>query len=159
MQLSISGVMSDDCRNCVRLCGTMTNSTGARLLITTRISKFSVTNWPVRTGSGYNIRLDGQPVDRKSVENRFSRWLSRPFGQVNSECGNRSVPRTVFVEEIVTTPDGTAPVMMNIFAAGGRTGSRSLCNRLERQRPSWIVLRPQWRPDSHGARRQGSITG
>jgi len=70
-------------------------------------------------GSGYNIRLDGQPVDRKSIENRFSRWLSRPFGQANSEWGYRSVPRTVFIEEIITKPGGTAPVMMNIFAAGG----------------------------------------
>lgn len=70
-------------------------------------------------GSGYNIRLDGRGVERKSIEARFSRWLSRPYGQGNAEWGYRKVPRTVFVEEIITTPDGSAPVLIEVYATAG----------------------------------------
>lgn len=70
-------------------------------------------------GSGYNIRLDGQAVDRQSIENRFARWLSRPYGQAKAEWGYKNVPRTVFVEEIITSADGTAPVMVEVYATGG----------------------------------------
>ncbi|MGI9512966.1 MAG: ATP-grasp fold amidoligase family protein [Anderseniella sp.] len=71
-------------------------------------------------GSSYNIRIDGNTVDRKAIENSFSRWLSRPYGQGNAEWGYKHVPRTVFVEEIVSTPGGTAPVMTNVYTAGGK---------------------------------------
>lgn len=71
-------------------------------------------------GSGYNIRTDGKTVDRKSIETRFARWLSRPYGQGNSEWGYKNVPRTVFVEEIVCTSEGTAPVMTNVYTVGGK---------------------------------------
>jgi hypothetical protein len=71
-------------------------------------------------GSGYNIRIDGKTVDRRDIEARFSRWLSRPYGQGNSEWGYRHVPRTVFVEEMVSTSDGTAPVMANVYTVGGK---------------------------------------
>ena len=71
-------------------------------------------------GSSYNIRIDGETVDRGLIEARFSRWLSRPYGQGNSEWGYKDVPRTVFVEEIVSTPGGTAPVMANVYTVGGK---------------------------------------
>ena len=71
-------------------------------------------------GSGYNIRIDGKTVDRKDIEARFSRWLSRPYGQGNSEWGYKHVPRTVFVEEMVCTSEGAAPVMANVYTVGGK---------------------------------------
>ncbi|MEP1952336.1 MAG: ATP-grasp fold amidoligase family protein [Anderseniella sp.] len=71
-------------------------------------------------GSGYNVRIDGQTDDRRSIEARFSRWLSRPYGQGNAEWGYRNVPRTVFLEEIIAAPDGTSPVMIEVYAAGGK---------------------------------------
>ncbi len=70
-------------------------------------------------GSGYNIRLDGRSVDQQSVEETFSRWLARPYGQGNAEWGYKSVPRTVFVEEIITAQDGTAPITVEIYATAG----------------------------------------
>ncbi|MEM9471077.1 MAG: ATP-grasp fold amidoligase family protein [Pseudomonadota bacterium] len=71
-------------------------------------------------GSSYNIRIDGKPVDRDLVERKFSKWLSRPYGQGNAEWGYKNVPRTVFVEEIVSTPNGTAPVMTNVYTVAGK---------------------------------------
>ncbi len=70
-------------------------------------------------GSGYNIRLDGRAVERKSIEARFARWLSRPYGQGNAEWGYKKVPRTVFVEEIITMPDGSPPVLIEVYATAG----------------------------------------
>lgn len=71
-------------------------------------------------GSGYNVRIDDQTVDRISIEARFSRWLSRPYGQGNAEWGYRNVPRAVFVEEAITAPGGVSPVMVEVYAAGGK---------------------------------------
>lgn len=71
-------------------------------------------------GSGYNVRIDGQTVDRRSIEARFSRWLSRPYGQGNAEWAYRNVPRTVFLEENIAAPGGASPVMIEVYAAGGK---------------------------------------
>lgn len=71
-------------------------------------------------GSSYNIRIDEGSADRQVIESRFSRWLSRPYGQGNSEWGYKNVPRTVFIEEIVSTPEGTAPVMTNVYTVAGK---------------------------------------
>lgn len=71
-------------------------------------------------GSSHNIRIDGQSVDRQSIEAKFSRWLSRPYGQEKAEWGYRNVPRTVFMEKIITAPDGEPPVMIEVYAAGGK---------------------------------------
>lgn len=114
-------------------------------------------------GSSYNIRLDGKAVDRKSIEARFSRWLARPYGQGNAEWGYRNVPRNVFVEQIVTAEDGTAPVNLNVYSAGGkpavvvcitgwkdqprRGSSFNLDGSRTREQPADLDLLPQnWRP-------------
>lgn len=77
-------------------------------------------------GSGYNVRIDGQTVDRRPIEAKFSRWLSRPYGQGNAEWGYRNVPCKVFLEEIIAAPGGTPPVMIEVYAAGGKPAA-ALC--------------------------------
>ena len=77
-------------------------------------------------GSSYNVRIDGNSVDRKTIETSFLRWLSRPYGQGNAEWGYRNVPRKVFVEEAITASGGISPVMIEVYAAGGKPAA-ALC--------------------------------
>ena len=70
-------------------------------------------------GSGFNIRVDKQPVDRQFINRKFNKWLSKPYGQKNAEWGFKYVPRQVFVEKLITTADGSAPVQMNVYTVMG----------------------------------------
>gem|GEM_PF-489712 len=70
-------------------------------------------------GSGFNIRIEKQPVDRHNVERNFARWLSKPYGQKNAEWGYRHVPRLAYVEKLITSRDGAAPVQMNVYTVMG----------------------------------------
>ena len=70
-------------------------------------------------GSSFNVRVENQSVDRQEISHKFTKWLSKPYGQKKAEWGYRHVPRLVFVEELITSADGAAPVQMNVYTVMG----------------------------------------
>jgi hypothetical protein len=64
--------------------------------------------------SARNVMLDGQAMDRIDLEGKFARWLSKPFGRSNAEWGYRKAARRVFVEEVIASPNGETPVMIEV---------------------------------------------
>lgn len=73
----------------------------------------------VSNGSGYNMLIEPPCIDRELVENRFRRWLARPYGQDKSEWGYKDVPRKVFVETVIADDDGSPPIMTNVYTCEG----------------------------------------
>ena len=70
-------------------------------------------------GSGYNIVPEGSDRDREGIERKFAVWLSIPYGRRLAEWGYQSVARTMFVEELITGPNGEAPVMIYVYSISG----------------------------------------
>ena len=71
-------------------------------------------------GSGANIVINGEAPDRAEIETRFKRWLARPYGQEKSEWGYHNVPRTMFAETLITGPDGSPPIMVEVTVLSGK---------------------------------------
>lgn len=73
-------------------------------------------------GSNFNILCrDGAPP-RQEAEARLRAWLARDFGRRRAEWAYRPVPRRVFVEELVTPPDGEPLWDIKVDAGGGKVG-------------------------------------
>ncbi len=71
-------------------------------------------------GSGFNIFIQEQKVDRQNLNAQVNRWLRHhPYGRKSGEWGYRPVEPVVYVERMLCTDRQAEPVQLNFSTFAG----------------------------------------
>lgn len=97
-------------------------------------------------GSGTNFFIRGGQYDAAELRERTAAWMARPFGGRNAEWAYGPIPRLLFLEELLGTPEDPL-VEINIRAGRGRIAHGSLTLWGKSPRQSVVDI------DEHGVRR------
>lgn len=70
-------------------------------------------------GSGFNIRVTNQNVDRLNLERQANGWLHKAYGRKFGEWGYRDIDRRIFVEETMKRDGKIADYDFKFYISGG----------------------------------------